>query len=61
MLARFFVFRPVFAAVIALCIMAVGALALLTLPVEQYPDIAPPGVNVTANYPAPRLKPWKTA
>ena len=51
MLARFFVFRPVFAAVIALCIMAAGALALLTLPVEQYPDIAPPGVNVTANYP----------
>ena len=51
MLARFFVFRPVFAVVIALCIMAAGALALLTLPVEQYPDIAPPGVNVTANYP----------
>ncbi|HBM2948968.1 TPA: efflux RND transporter permease subunit, partial [Klebsiella michiganensis] len=51
MLARFFVFRPVFAAVIAICIMAAGALALLTLPVEQYPDIAPPGVNVTANYP----------
>ena len=51
MLARFFVFRPVFAAVIAICIMAAGALALLTLPVEQYPDIAPPGVNVTATYP----------
>lgn len=51
MLARFFVFRPVFAAVIAICIMAAGTLALLTLPVEQYPDIAPPGVNVTANYP----------
>ncbi|HHR3291256.1 TPA: multidrug efflux RND transporter permease subunit [Klebsiella oxytoca] len=51
MLARFFVFRPVFAAVIAICIMATGAFALLTLPVEQYPDIAPPGVNVTANYP----------
>lgn len=51
MLVRFFVFRPVFAAVIAICIMATGAFALLTLPVEQYPDIAPPGVNVTANYP----------
>ncbi|MDD9650462.1 multidrug efflux RND transporter permease subunit [Klebsiella pasteurii] len=51
MLARFFVFHPVFAAVIAICIMAAGTLALLTLPVEQYPDIAPPGVNVTANYP----------
>lgn len=50
MLARFFVFRPVFAAVIAICIMATGALAMMTLPVEQYPDIAPPAVNVTANY-----------
>lgn len=51
MLARFFVFRPVFAAVIAICIIATGAFALMTLPIEQYPDIAPPGVNVTANYP----------
>lgn len=51
MLARFFVFRPVFAAVIAICIMAIGAFALLTLPVEQYPDIAPPGINITASYP----------
>ncbi len=51
MLAHFFVFRPVFAAVLAICIMAAGILALLTLPVEQYPDIAPPGVTVTANYP----------
>ncbi|WP_407574908.1 multidrug efflux RND transporter permease subunit [Raoultella terrigena] len=51
MLARFFVTRPVFAAVMAICIMAAGALALLTLPIEQYPDIAPPGVTVTANYP----------
>ncbi|XXD07798.1 multidrug efflux RND transporter permease subunit [Klebsiella sp. R445] len=51
MLAHFFVSRPVFAAVMAICIMAAGALALFTLPVEQYPDIAPPGVTVTANYP----------
>ena len=51
MLAHFFIFRPVFAAVIAICIVSAGILALFTLPVEQYPDIAPPGVNVTANYP----------
>ncbi|UBX46373.1 MULTISPECIES: efflux RND transporter permease subunit [Citrobacter freundii complex] len=51
MLAHFFIFRPVFSAVIAICIVSAGILALLTLPVEQYPDIAPPGVNVTANYP----------
>lgn len=50
MLARFFVDRPVFAAVTAIGIIAAGVLALLTLPVEQYPDIAPPGVNVTASY-----------
>lgn len=51
MLARFFVERPVFAAVVAICIMAAGVLALLTQSVEQYPDIAPPGVIITANYP----------
>lgn len=56
MLAHFFVFRPVFAAVLAICIMAAGALALWTLPVEQYPDIAPPGVTVTANYPGASAK-----
>ncbi|CAI2422234.1 Probable efflux pump membrane transporter TtgB [Serratia proteamaculans] len=56
MLAHFFVFRPVFAAVLAICIMAAGILALLTLPVEQYPDIAPPGVTVTANYPGAAAK-----
>jgi len=50
MLARFFIFRPVFAAVMAICIMAAGTMALLTLPVEQYPDIAPPAVTVTATY-----------
>ncbi|WP_058912704.1 efflux RND transporter permease subunit [Entomohabitans teleogrylli] len=51
MLARFFIFRPVFAAVLAICVMAAGTLAIFLLTVEQYPDIAPPGVTVTANYP----------
>jgi multidrug efflux pump len=50
MLARFFIARPIFAWVLAICIMAAGAIAVVTLPVEQYPDIAPPGVNVTATY-----------
>ncbi|WP_369937847.1 efflux RND transporter permease subunit [Xanthomonas tesorieronis] len=50
MLARFFIARPIFAWVLAICIMAAGAIAVFTLPVEQYPDIAPPGVNVTATY-----------
>lgn len=50
MFARFFINRPVLTIVLSICIMASGGLALLTLPVEQYPDIAPPGVVVTANY-----------
>lgn len=50
MLARFFIHRPIFAWVLAICIMAAGAIAVFTLPVEQYPDIAPPTVNVTATY-----------
>ena len=50
MLPRFFIHRPVFAWVLAICIMAFGAIAVSQLPVEQYPDIAPPQVNITANY-----------
>ncbi len=50
MLARFFIRRPIFAWVLAICIMGMGAIAVFTLPVEQYPDIAPPSVTVTANY-----------
>ncbi|CTP84520.1 putative aminoglycoside efflux pump [Xanthomonas translucens pv. poae] len=50
MLARFFIARPIFAWVLAICIMAAGTVAVVTLPVEQYPDIAPPTVNVTATY-----------
>ncbi len=50
MLPRFFIHRPVFAWVLAICIMALGTIAVTQLPVEQYPDIAPPQVNITANY-----------
>jgi hydrophobe/amphiphile efflux-1 (HAE1) family protein len=50
-LARFFIDRPVFAAVIAIAITLVGALAALRLPVSEYPDIAPPTVQITAIYP----------
>ncbi|WP_278395808.1 multidrug efflux RND transporter permease subunit AdeE [Acinetobacter venetianus] len=51
MLSSFFIARPIFAWVLSICIMALGAISIFTLSVEQYPDIAPPGVNVTANYP----------
>ncbi len=50
-LSRFFIDRPIFAAVIAVVITVVGALAFIGLPVSQYPDIVPPTVTVSAQYP----------
>lgn len=50
-MARFFIDRPVFAWVISILIMGIGALAVMMLPVAQYPQIAPPSVSVSANYP----------
>jgi len=50
-IANFFIQRPVFAWVIAILIMLTGGVAIRTLPVSQYPDIAPPTVVVSANYP----------
>ncbi|HEX8930596.1 MAG TPA: efflux RND transporter permease subunit, partial [Actinomycetota bacterium] len=50
-LARFFIDRPVFAAVISITITLVGAIAALRLPIAEYPEIAPPTVQVTALYP----------
>ena len=49
--SRFFIDRPIFAWVIAIVIMLSGALAIGFLPVAQYPDIAPPQINISANYP----------
>ncbi|OPZ60651.1 MAG: Multidrug efflux pump subunit AcrB [Deltaproteobacteria bacterium ADurb.Bin510] len=51
MLSKFFLERPVFAWVIAIIIMAAGALAIYNLPVSQYPPIAPPTIAVSAFYP----------
>jgi HAE1 family hydrophobic/amphiphilic exporter-1/multidrug efflux pump len=50
-MARFFIDRPVFAWVISILIMGVGVLAIRLLPVAQYPQIAPPSVSISANYP----------
>ena len=50
-LARFFIDRPVFAAVVSITITLVGAIAALRLPIAEYPEIAPPTVQVTALYP----------
>ena len=49
--SHFFIDRPIFAGVISIVITLVGVIALSTLPIEQYPQIAPPTIQVTTNYP----------
>jgi multidrug efflux pump len=51
MLPRFFIDRPIFAWVIALSILLAGVLVFPKLPVSQYPDVAPPALQITAVYP----------
>lgn len=51
MISRVFIDRPIFAWVIAIIIMMLGIGAIFTLPIEQYPDVAPPQVNIRASYP----------
>jgi len=50
-MSRFFIERPIFAWMLALGVMVAGVLAILTLPIAQYPTIAPPAVSITATYP----------
>ncbi|HEY9644709.1 MAG TPA: efflux RND transporter permease subunit, partial [Coleofasciculaceae cyanobacterium] len=50
MFVNFFIKKPVFAIVCALVILIVGLISIPTLPIEQYPDISPPQIVVTANY-----------
>lgn len=50
-MANFFIDRPIFAWVLAIMMCLTGALAIKSLPIEQYPDLAPPNVRITANYP----------
>ncbi len=51
MFSRFFIDRPVLASVISILIMVAGGVAILALPVSQFPEITPPTVQVTASYP----------
>ena len=53
---NFFIDRPIFAWVIAIIIMLAGGLAILKLPVAQYPTIAPPAVTISASYPGADAK-----
>ncbi len=51
MFAKFFIERPIFAWVISIVILLLGGVAVISLPVAQYPNITPPSVQVTASYP----------
>jgi multidrug efflux pump len=50
-MVNFFIDRPIFAWVLAIVVMLAGALAITTLPIAQYPSIAPPAISVQVNYP----------
>jgi len=55
-MAKFFIDRPIFAWVIAIIIMLAGGLAIMKLPVAQYPTIAPPAIQISAMYPGADAK-----
>ncbi len=55
-MAKFFIDRPIFAWVLAIIIMLVGALSILKLPIEQYPNVAPPAIEIQATYPGADAK-----
>jgi len=50
-MSNFFIDRPIFAWVLAILLCLCGTLSIRSLPIEQYPDLAPPNVRITANYP----------
>src|SRR6202158_101231 len=52
-ISHFFIDRPIFAAVVSIVLVIVGAVSFSRLPVAQYPEIAPPSHNATGQYPAP--------
>jgi hydrophobe/amphiphile efflux-1 (HAE1) family protein len=49
--SQFFISRPKFASVLAIIVLIIGSLAYQTLPIEQYPQVAPPTIQITASYP----------
>ncbi|MBU6267728.1 MAG: efflux RND transporter permease subunit [Sphingomonadales bacterium] len=61
MLSRLFIDRPIFAWVLAILAMMAGAAAILTMPVEQFPDIAPPQIQISANYPGASAETLETS
>jgi len=55
-MSQFFISRPIFAWVIAIVIMLAGLLSIITLPIAQYPAIAPPAIAITGTYPGASAK-----
>ena len=55
-MARFFIDRPIFAWVVAIVIMLGGILSIMTLPIAQYPSIAPPSISISGSYPGASAK-----
>jgi multidrug efflux pump len=58
-MSKFFIHRPVFAWVLAIIMMIAGGLAILQLPIAQYPTIAPPAVAISATYPVRMPRPCR--
>lgn len=58
-MSKFFIHRPVFAWVLAIIMMIAGGLAILQLPIAQYPTIAPPAVAISATYPVQMPRPYR--
>src|SRR3954451_23460519 len=56
MFSHFFIDRPIFATVLSIVFVIVGTVAMLQLPIAQYPEVAPPTVTVTASYPGASAK-----
>jgi multidrug efflux pump len=56
MFSHFFIDRPIFATVLSIVVVIVGGVAYLKLPIAQYPEVAPPTITVTANYPGANAK-----
>ncbi|MBW3507919.1 MULTISPECIES: efflux RND transporter permease subunit [Janthinobacterium] len=55
-MARFFIDRPIFAWVVAIVIMLAGVISILSLPIAQYPSIAPPSISISGSYPGASAK-----
>ena len=56
MFSRFFIDRPIFASVLSIVILIIGGVALRSLPIAQYPEVAPPVIQVSAIYPGASAK-----